>query len=197
MTAGPPHGASAAGPLVRLGIDLGPLVVFFGVNAVFGIFPATGAFMAAFVAALAIGYAIERKLAPMPLISGAVVLIFGGLTLYLNDELFIKLKPTIVNGIFATVLFAGLATGRPLIRYIFESVFSLTEAGWRALTWRWACFFVFLACLNEIVWRTMSTDFWVGFKLWGVFPLTLAFTLAQMPLIEREKRLTEATPKDD
>lgn len=173
--------------LVKLGVDLGPLVVFFLANAMSGIYAATAAFMAAFVVALAVGYALERKLAPMPLVSGIVVLAFGGLTIYLNDETFIKLKPTIVNGIFATVLLAGLAFGRPLIRYLLESVIELDDEGWRKLTVRWALFFIFLALLNELVWRTMSTDFWVGFKLWGVFPLTLAFAFLQAPLIERHR----------
>ena len=186
--------ASPMPPLMKIALDLGPLVVFFLGNSQFGIIWATGAFMIAIALSLSITYAIERKLAPMPLVTGVVVMVFGGLTIYLQDDLFIKLKPTIVNSIFATVLFAGLAMERPLIKYLFEQVFPLTDEGWRKLTVRWAFFFVFLACLNEVVWRNFSTDFWVGFKIWGVFPITVIFAAAQMPLMQAHQ-VPEASDK--
>ncbi len=181
-------------PLLKLVLDLGPLVVFFLGNAQFGIIWATGAFMVAIAISLTVSYLIEGKLAPMPIVTGVVVMVFGGLTIYLQDDLFIKLKPTIVNSIFATILFAGLLMERPLIKYLFEQVFPLTDEGWRKLTFRWAVFFVFLAILNEIIWRNFSTDFWVAFKLWGVFPITMIFAAAQLPLMQSHQ-LPETSDK--
>jgi intracellular septation protein len=137
--------------------------------------------------ALAVHYALVRKLPIMPLVSGAVVVVFGGLTLWLDDELFIKLKPTIVNTLFGLVLLAGLFFGKPLLAVVLDSVFELTEEGWRKLTFRWAMFFLVLAALNEIVWRTQTTDVWVSFKVFGIMPLTVAFALAQTPLLMRHE----------
>lgn len=172
-------------PLTKLGLDLGPLLVFFGVNAGFGIFQATAAFMAAITASLAATWVLAREIPPMPLITAAFVLLFGGLTLYLNDELFIKLKPTIVNSLFAVILFTGLARGQSLLKPLLQSVMELTEEGWRLLTWRWAWFFVVLAILNELVWRNFSTDFWISFKVFGILPLTIAFGAGQIGLMRR------------
>ena len=172
---------------IKLAIDLGPLLVFFAANALAGIFVATGVFMAAFFAALGASYALERKLSPMTLVTGGVVLIFGGLTLYLNDETFIKLKPTLVNAIFATVLLGGYVTKRPLVRYMFEHAFRLDDAGWRIMTLRWGLFFAALAVLNEIVWRNFSTDTWAAFKVFGIFPLTLLFGVLQLRVIEHHR----------
>jgi intracellular septation protein len=121
----------------------------------------------------------------MPLVSGAVVLVFGGLTLALHDDLFIKLKPTIVNSLFGMVLLGGLAFGKPLLPYVLDSVFQLDAAGWKKLTFRWGVFFFVLAAINELVWRTQTTDFWVAFKVWGVMPLTMGFALAQTPMMMR------------
>jgi len=118
-------------------------------------------------------------------VSGAVVVVFGGLTLVLQDELFIKLKPTIVNTLFGLVLLGGLYFRKPLLQIVLDSMFELTEEGWRKLTLRWALFFFALAALNEIVWRTQTTDFWVSFKVFGIMPLTIAFALAQTPLLLR------------
>lgn len=174
-------------PLLRLLVEAGPLVVFFIANGRAGLFWATGAFMIATVAALGINYTLERRLPTVPLVSGVFVLFFGGLTLVLADELFIKLKPTIVNSLFALILFGGLATGRALIKPLFRAAFQLTEDGWRTLTIRWAGYFVVLAILNEVVWRNFSTDFWVSFKLFGIMPLTCAFALAQTRLITRHQ----------
>jgi intracellular septation protein len=130
-------------------------------------------------------YALVRKLPIMPLVSGVVVVVFGGLTLFLQDELFIKLKPTIVNTMFGVVLLAGLYFRRPLLALVLDSMFTLTDEGWRKLTFRWALFFFVLAALNEIVWRTQTTDFWVSFKVFGIMPLTIVFALAQTPLLMR------------
>ena len=170
-------------PLLKLVLDLGPLLVFFAGNSYFGIFIATGMFMAAVLVSLAITYAIARRISPMPIVTGVVVLVFGGLTLLLADELFIKLKPTIVNSIFASVLLAGVLTDRLYIKILFDNAFHLPDHAWKTLTYRWIAFFVFLALLNEFIWRNYSTDFWVGFKLWGVVPISLAYGALQMPFI--------------
>jgi intracellular septation protein len=121
----------------------------------------------------------------MPLVSGTFVIVFGGLTLYLQDDLFIKIKPTIVNTLFAAILFGGLAFGRSWLKYLFEDAFNLTEQGWRILTFRWACFFVVLALLNEIVWRSVPTAYWSGFKLFGILPLTIIFAVSQIGLLKK------------
>lgn len=172
-------------PLVKLVLEIGPLAVFFFANAQAGIFAATAAFMAAMVASVAITYALVRHVPALPLATGAFVLVFGGLTLWLNDETFIKLKPTIVNALFAAILAGGMLLGRPLLRPLLDTVLPLDEQGWRSLTWRWAGFFLFLAVANELVWRNFDTDTWVDFKVFGIMPLTLAFSLAQVPLIRR------------
>lgn len=194
-------------PWLKLVIEAGPLVVFFLVNGRKGLpefrhlwlaegaeplvgqalFEATGAFMIATIIALAIGWTVERKIPVMPLVSGIFVLVFGGLTLVLADELFIKLKPTLVNMLFAVILFGGLLMGRSLLKPLFGAAVQLTEHGWRVLTLRWAVFFVVLAILNEIVWRSFSTDFWVSFKLFGIMPLTFLFAISQTPLFLREQ----------
>jgi intracellular septation protein len=170
-------------PGLKLALDIGPLVLFFVGNARFGIFAATGVFMAAVLIALAITYYLTRHIAVMPVVTALVVLIFGGLTLVLHDELFIKLKPTIIYILFGGTLLGGLLLNKPLLSMVLDSVFSLTDEGWRKLTWRWVWFFFALAVLNEIVWRTQSTDFWVNFKLFGVVPLTMLFGAMQYPLL--------------
>ncbi|AVO47261.1 septation protein A [Phreatobacter cathodiphilus] len=189
-------------PLAKLALEMGPLVLFFLVNSYgdrwFGVAPdrrlflATGIFVVAVLASLAVTWTLIRKLPVMPLVSAVVVTVFGGLTLILHDDLFIKLKPTIVNTLFGAVLvWAGL-TGRNVLKLVLDSVFTLTDEGWRLLTWRWAFFFFVLAALNEIVWRTQTTDFWVAFKVWGIMPLTMVFAMAQMPLIMRHDASAEA-----
>ena len=172
-------------PTLKLVLDIGPLVLFFAINARIGIYAATGVFMVAVLAALAVAYVLTRRVEIMPLVTAVVVLIFGGLTIVLHDATFIKLKPTIIYVLFGGALVAGLAMGKPLLGIVFDSVFDLTEEGWRKLTWRWALFFFVLAVLNEIVWRNFSTDVWVSFKLFGVVPLTFLFGAAQLPLLTK------------
>jgi intracellular septation protein len=170
---------------LKLGLDLGPLLLFFFVNARWGIFAATGGFMAATLFSLTFTYAMVRRIPTMPLVSAVVVFAFGGLTLYLQDETFIKLKPTIIYVLFAAVLFGGLFFGRSLLAMVLDSVFHLTDEGWRKLTLRWALFFVAMAVVNELVWRNFSTDAWVTFKTFGFLPLTVLFAVAQTPLLMR------------
>lgn len=166
-------------------VELGPLVVFFLTNARAGIFWGTGLFIVATLISLVASRILFGRVPVMPLVSAVVVVIFGGLTLYLQDELFIKLKPTIVNSIFAAVLFGGLALGKSLLRYLFGDVFALTDEGWRKLTFRWACFFVFLALLNEVAWRFLTTDQWVSFKVFAIMPITMVFAIFQVGLLQR------------
>ena len=174
-------------PAAKILIEMGPLLVFFITNARMGIFEATAAFMGAIVLSLAASWVLERRLPIMPLVTAGFVLTFGTLTLVLADDLFIKLKPTVVNVLFAAILFGGLAKKRSLLRPLLESSMKLDAEGWRTLTLRWACFFVFLAIVNEIVWRNTSTDTWVSFKVFGILPLTIAFTITQIPLIQRHE----------
>ena len=196
----------AHSPLLKLVLEMGPLMLFFLANskpdlfrplvgAVLGqglvtaknapLLIATAVFMAAMTVSLLASWALLRKLPIMPIVTGAVVAIFGTLTLVMQDDIFIKLKPTIVNALFGTVLLGGLMFGKSLLSHVLDAVFTLDEAGWKKLTFRWGIFFFVLAGLNELVWRTQTTDFWVVFKVWGVMPLTIAFTLAQMPMMMR------------
>lgn len=187
-------------PLLKLALELGPLLVFFFANArgenliksfpilaKIGepIFLATALFMVATVIALAVSWSLTRTLPMMPLISGIVVLVFGALTLWLHNDTFIKMKPTIVNTLFGAILLGGLFFGKSLLGYVFDSAFKLDAEGWRKLTFRWGLFFIFLAVVNEVVWRNFSTDAWVSFKVWGIMPITVVFTLLQMPLIQK------------
>lgn len=173
--------------VIKLLVELGPLVVFFIGNSRYGIFAGTGAFMIATLIALAVSRALLGRVPTMPLVSGFFVIVFGGLTLWLQDDQFIKLKPTIVNGLFAAILFGGLAAGKSLLKIVFGDVFRLTEEGWRQLTFRWGAFFLVLAILNEIVWRWFSTDFWVSFKVFGIMPITMVFAVAQVGLLKRHE----------
>ncbi|MDB5508636.1 MAG: septation protein [Hyphomicrobiales bacterium] len=170
-------------PTLKLILEMGPLVLFFITNWKFGIFPATGVLMVGVVAALIASWVLTRHLPIMPVVTAVAVVFFGGLTFLFHDELFIKLKPTIVNTIFGTILLGALAFGKPLLPVLLDSVLQLTEEGWRKLTIRWGVFFFVLAVINEIVWRTQTTDLWVSFKAFGIMPLTIVFALAQVPLI--------------
>ena len=171
--------------IIRLAIEIGPLGVFFVANSMYDIFAATAAFMVAVTVALAVSWTWERRVPPMPLGSGLVVMVFGGLTLYLQDETFIKVKPTIVNAMFGMILLGGLFIRRPLLKPLFGHAFQLTEEGWGKLSVRWGCFFLVLAALNEVVWRSVDTDTWVSFKVFGIMPLTILFVILQMPLLTR------------
>jgi intracellular septation protein len=172
-------------PFVKIALDLGPLVLFFFANSRFGIFTATATFMVAVLAALAASYVLTRRLPIMPVVTAIIVLVFGGLTLILHNDTFIKIKPTIIYALFGGVLLGGLLFGKTLLGVVFDSLFHLTEEGWRKLTVRWALFFFVLAVLNEIVWRNTSTNVWVDFKVFGVMPLTLVFGALQYPLLQK------------
>ena len=172
-------------PFVKIALDLGPLVLFFFANSRYGIFTATATFMVAVLAALAASYVLTRRLPIMPVVTAIIVLIFGGLTLVLHNDTFIKIKPTIIYALFGGVLLGGLLFGKPLLGVVFDSLFHLTEEGWRKLTLRWALFFFALAVLNEIVWRNTSTNIWVDFKVFGVMPPTLLFGALQYPLLQK------------
>ena len=172
-------------PLFKLATELGPLVIFFAANAKFGLFVATAAFMVAIVAAIVASYVVTKHVPLMAIVTAVIVLVFGGLTLFFHDETFIKVKPTIIYALFAAALGLGLLMGRSFIAIMFDQMFNLTPQGWRALTARWMMFFAAMAVLNEIIWRTQSTDFWVAFKAFGVIPITAVFAMLQMPLIKR------------
>lgn len=185
-------------PMLKMVLELGPLLVFFfgnlraewlakqfpALTAIGGpLFIATALFMAATVLSLIVSKIVFKHLPIMPFVSGIVVVIFGSLSIWLQDETFIKMKPTIVNSLFGVVLLGGLLFGRSLLGYVFNAAFQLDDEGWKKLTLRWGIFFLFLAVLNEAVWRNFSDAVWVNFKVWGTMPITIIFTLAQMPLI--------------
>jgi intracellular septation protein len=209
-------GASAAkakrgklqSPWLKFGVEMGPLILFFFANArpkLFepavapflapsilsgpsaGLFTATIVLMAAVAAALIVSYLSERRLPAVPLMTAALALVFGALTLYLQDATFIKMKPTVLYTSFGVALIGGLAINKPILPIICDKAIDLTERGWRLLTLRWGGFFFALAILNEIVWRTQSNDAWVAFKFPGIFILIFLFSIAQVPLIARHK----------
>ncbi len=172
-------------PWIKLALEVGPLVVFFVANHRAGIFWATGTFMVALTVSLVATYALTRKLPMLALVTGFFVLVFGGLTLILQDELFIKLKPTIVNLLFGLILLGGLMAGKSFLKTLLDQGFPMQDKGWRVLTLRWGIFFLVLAVLNEVVWRNFSTDMWVNFKVFGIMPLTILFSLTQLPTMLR------------
>jgi len=172
-------------PFLKLAFDLGPLALFFFANAHYGIFVATATFMIAVLVALMASYLLTRSLPIMPVVTAIIVLVFGGLTLVLHNDVFIKIKPTIIYALFGAVLLGGLLFGKSFLGVVFDSLFHLTEEGWRKLTLRWAIFFFALAVLNEIVWRNTSTNVWVDFKVFGFLPLTFLFGALQYPLLKK------------
>ena len=193
-----PTTAEKQNPILKLILEIGPLLVFFFGNLrgewLMKTFPvldglggplfvATALFMAATAISLIASRLVFGHLPIMPFVSGIVVLVFGGIGIYLHNDTFIKMKPTIINMLFGLALLGGLAFGRSLLGIVFNAAFQLDSEGWRKLTLRWGFFFIFLAILNEIVWRNFSNDFWVNFKVWGTMPLTILFTMSQMPLI--------------
>jgi intracellular septation protein len=197
-------------------LDIGPLLLFFVANsrpALFapllstflpqeivggergGIFVATAVFMIAILIALAVSYALTRHLPIMPVVTAIVVVVFGAATLFFQDETFIKLKPTIIYVLFGGVLFGGLLFDKPFLQVVFDSVFKLTAEGWRKLTLRWAVFFLALAVLNELVWRTQTTDTWVNFKVFGVTLMTFGFAAMQFPLMQKHAMEEKSPPQ--
>jgi len=185
-------------PLVKAVLEFGPIVCFvvsynfgerFGFVAMMPeglqkpIFLATVVMMTTTPIAIGFSWFLTRTLPAMPIVTLVVITIFGGLTLYLQDDVFIKLKPTIINTLFGVTLLIGLAFGRSFLRIIFGPAFQLSEEGWRKLTLRWGVFFLFLAVVNEVVWRNFSESFWVGFKFWGMTGLTMLFVMSQVPLM--------------
>ena len=191
------NNASVTNPLLKLALEIGPLALFFLTNARVGLFWATGVFMVAIFLSLTITWMLERRLPVLPLVTGIFVLVFGGLTLILQDELFIKLKPTIVNTLFAVILLGGLLWGKSFLKSLMGSMFPMTDQGWRVLTLRWAMFFVVLALLNEIVWRNASTDAWVSFKVFGIMPLTILFSILQLPTMNRYRQAGDIAKSKD
>ena len=184
---------------LRPTVDYGPIAVFFLAYFQFGLFAATAAIMAATAVGIALSLALERRVPLMPLVTAVVIGTFGGLTLWLQDETFIKMKPTIVQGLFSAVLLGGLAAGRPLLKPLMGTAWPMDEAGWRRLTLRFGLFFAAMAMVNEAVWRTQSTDFWVTYKVFGILGLTFVFVLTQTPLMKRHHLAEEAegTPGSD
>ena len=182
----------------KLLIDLGPLLVFFLVNflapvpAALKVFVATGAFMVAMVAAMLFSAIRYRTISPLLWFSGVMVVILGGLTIWLHDETFIKMKPTVYYVLVAGLLAFGLATKRPLLQAVLGGTYpGLDETGWTKLTRNWAIFFACMAILNEAVWRNTSTNFWIGFKIWGALPLTFLFAAANIPMLLRHGLMKE------
>lgn len=187
-----PAASKSVDPGFRMLIDFAPLLIFFVVNFMVGgdqlsrVVAATAAFMLATAIAMGVSRWKTGTISPMLWMSGALVLVFGGLTIYFHDETFIKIKPTIIYLMFSSVLFFGLATGRPLLQQLLETAYpGLSAKGWRQLTINWSIFFLVQAALNELVWRNASWDFWVAYKLWGAVPLTILFALANMPMLMR------------
>ena len=169
----------------KLLIDIGPLAVFFIFYTRNGLQASILPFMIATVISVLFSYILEKKIPVMPTIGAAIVLLFGGLTIYFDNEVFFKMKPTIINLLFAIILYGGIMINKPLLKYLLGAALKLEDQGWNILTQRWIGFFIALAILNEIVWRTQSTDIWVNFKVFGILPITFIFTMTQFPLIKK------------
>ena len=169
----------------KLLIDIGPLAVFFIFYTRSGLQASIIPFMLATVIAVIFSYILEKKIPIMPTVGAGIVLLFGGLTIYFDNDIFFKMKPTIINVLFAVILYGGILINKPLLKYLLGAALKLEEAGWKILTQRWIGFFIALAVLNEIVWRTQSTDIWVNFKVFGILPITFIFTMTKFPLIKK------------
>ena len=172
-------------PIYKILIDIGPLAVFFIFYTRSGLQASILPLMIATVIAVLFSYILEKKIPIMPTVGAGIVLIFGGLTIYFDNEVFIKMKPTIINLVFAIILYGGMLIKKPLLKILLGAALKLEEEGWRILTYRWIGFFIALAILNEIVWRTQSTDIWVNFKVFAILPITFIFTMTQFPLIKK------------
>ena len=171
--------------IYKILIDIGPLAVFFIFYTRSGLQASILPLMIATVIAVLFSYILEKKIPIMPTVGAGIVLIFGGLTIYFDNEVFIKMKPTIINLVFAVILYGGMLIRKPFLKILLGAALKLEEEGWRILTNRWIGFFIALAILNEIVWRTQSTDIWVNFKVFGILPITFIFTMTQFPLIKK------------
>ena len=177
-------------PLIKLLTDFGPLLIFFIIYFKYerDLMVAIPPFVIATLVALVVVYFLEKKIPMVPLTSGIIITLFGGLTLYFDNKIFFYMKPTIVNLLFATVLFFGkYFTQKPLLKVFFKNALNLEDEGWKKLNYCWICFFIFVAILNEIVWRTQSEVFWVNFKVWGLLPISFVFAASLVPLINKYK----------
>ncbi len=172
-------------PALKLTLELGPIALYFLVYRLYGLLPATATMMVTVLVTLAVSWVMLRRIPVMPLVTAAIVLVFGGAALITGDKTFAKVKLTVLYAAFSAALFYGLLFGKPILRIVFDGALHLTQDGWRKLTWRWALFFVALAVANEVVWRHVEEATWVNFKTFGIMPLTLAFALAQTPLISK------------
>ncbi len=180
-----PEARKELSPGLKLLIEAGPLLAFFLVNAKWGIFAGTAVYMVTASAAMLASWLLIRRVAIMPVVALVFVLAFGALTIWLHDDTFIKIKVTLINALFGAILLAGLALGRLWLKLIMGEALEMDDEGWRKLTLRWGLFFLFLAGLNEVVWRSVSTDAWVNFKVFGLLPITFVFAFAQAPLMQR------------
>ena len=171
--------------ILKILVDIGPLAIFFVFYSRGDLKSAILPFMIATVIAVIFSYIVQKKIPIMPTVGAGIILFFGGLTIYFDDEVFFKMKPTIINILFASILYGGEIMNKPLLKYVLGSTLKLKNEGWSILTKRWVGFFVALAILNEIIWRTQSTDLWVNFKVFGVLPITFLFTMTQFSLIKK------------
>ena len=177
-------------PIIKLAADFGPLLIFFTIyfNNENDLKAAIPPFIVATLIALIVIYFLEKRIPMVPLVSGILITFFGGLTLYFDNKIFFYMKPTIINILFAAILFFGkYFTQKPLLKILFQNTFNLENEGWKKLNYRWIGFFLFIAILNEIVWRTQSEAFWVNFKVWGLLPISFLFAASQVPLINKYK----------
>ena len=182
--------------LRRTILDFGPLLLFFSAFKLAGLYAATATVMVAAVVAVGVGYWLDRKIHPVPLATAVIVLVFGGLTLYLNDDRFIKMKPTMIYALFGATLLGGLYFKRPLIKFILGAAVTLNEAAWRNLSWRFGLFFFAMALLNELIWRNFSSELWVDYHVFGAIALTVLFSMSQVPFMLRHQIETETPPAD-
>ena len=177
-------------PIIKFIADFGPLLIFFVIyfNNENNLKLAIPPFIVATLIALVAVYILEKRIPIVPLVGGILITLFGGLTLYFDNKIFFYMKPTIINLLFATVLFFGkFFTKKPLLKIFFQNAFDLEDEGWKKLNYRWISFFLFIALLNEIVWRTQSEVFWVNFKVWGLLPISFLFAVMQVPLMNKYK----------